>query len=144
MGFCLAILLSCSKESDDGLGASPISKIPEIKIEKVSPNPVSQFENLVFEISYTDGDGDIGNEDADVHALEITDRRDDILHTFHIPPQAPDAGIVIRGVFVVELENLILLDQANNSEEAEFSVRLQDRSGNWSDVVISEVVTINK
>lgn len=136
--------ISCSKEEDDSLGASPISEMPEISIEKITPNPVNQFESLVFEIAYTDGDGDIGDEDADVHSLEITDRRDGILHTFHIPPQAPDVEIVIKGVFVVELENLILLDQSNDSEEAEFSVRLRDRAGNWSDIVISDPVTINK
>ena len=123
---------------------SPTSSIPKISIEKLSPSSIKQFETIVFHIRYTDGDGDIGNQDADIESLEILDTRDDILHSFHVPPQSPTTGIAITGVLIVELENLILMDQNNSTEDVVFEVRLRDNKQNWSKVVESSPVTIVK
>lgn len=139
---CASLFAACSK-TEDSQPMAPISDIPSIEIEKISPMAIDQFESLNFEISYIDGDGDIGSEDADDHALEITDNRAAIVHTFHIPPQSPSSGITISGVFVVELKNLILLDQAAESEKATFNIRLKDRAGNWSKTRTTEEITIS-
>ena len=71
-------------------------------------------------------------------------KRDDIVHAFHVPPQSPVTGIAITGTLVVTLENVILLDQNNQQEEAIFSIRLKDANQNWSDAVVSQPVTISK
>ncbi len=139
----LLLFSSCGKDEESKINP-PISDIPEINIEKIDPVTVSQFESVLFEISYIDGDGDIGTEDADDHSLEILDLRDNILHTYHVPPQSPGSGITISGVLVVEVENLILLDQSNDTEVVTFNVRLKDRSENWSKTVTSESITVNK
>lgn len=137
------IFYSCGadKESD---ARPPISAVPEITKLETSPLEVNQFETITFTISYTDGDGDIGTEDADDFSLEILDNRENILNSFHIPPQSPGSGIVISGVLIAEVENLILLDQSNNSESVTFNVRLRDRQGNWSKTITSETVTVSK
>ena len=139
----LIVLSACSK-TEENEPYSPVSSVPKISIESISPTTVMQFESVTFHIRYTDGDGDIGNQDADVHALEILDTRDDILHTFHVPPQSPVSGIAITGILVIELENLILLDQDNDSEDVIFEIRLQDRKQNWSKVVESPAISIEK
>jgi hypothetical protein len=139
----LLVFLACSKK-DENEPYSPTSSIPKISLEYLSPKTVTQFETLTFHIKYTDGDGDIGSENADVQSLEILDTRDDILHSFHVPPQSPITGIAITGVLVVELENLILLDQNNSSEQVVFEIRLQDNKQNWSNVIESTPVTIVK
>ena len=47
-------LFSCKKEE-------PISETPSIEFVEVSPRQVVAFqEKLIFTISYTDGDGDLG------------------------------------------------------------------------------------
>ncbi len=145
LAFVLVILVvsSCGKKEENTVNP-PISDVPEVSIEKIEPMSIDQFESLHFEISYIDGDGDIGTEDADDHSLEIVDQRDNIIHTFHVPPQSPGSGISISGVFAIELENVILLDQSNSSEEILFSVRLKDRAENWSNTVTSDPVTVNK
>ena len=105
---------------------------------------IKQFESITFHIRYTDGDGDIGSKNADVKSLEILDTRDDILHSFHVPPQSPVEGIAITGVLVVELENVILIDQDNVSEDIVFEIRLKDNKQNWSKVIESSPVTVLK
>ena len=139
----LILFFACSKKEENE-AFSPTSAIPKISLETLSPTTVKQFESLTFNIRFTDGDGDIGNQNADVQSLEILDTRDDILHSFHIPPQSPTTGIAITGVLVVELENLILLNQDNSSEQVVFEIRLQDNKQNWSNVIESSPVTVVK
>jgi hypothetical protein len=136
-------LFSCVKE-DDPKTNPPISSIPKITLEKASPDNIKQFGSILFEIAYIDGDGDIGTKDADVKSLEISDNRAGILHSYHVQPQSPASGISISGVLVVELENVILLDQANSSETVTYDIRLKDALGNWSNVVTTQEITISK
>lgn len=141
--FIIAVLFSCNKKEENEAFA-PISPNPKIELIKVEPTVIQQFDDLVFYIRYTDGDGDIGTYDADQHSLEIVDTRDDILHTYHIPPQYVVKGVAITGVLQVNLENVILLDQSNDSEEVIFNIRLRDNKFNWSETVSSPVITIQK
>jgi hypothetical protein len=139
----LILFFACSK-NEENEPFSPTSSIPKINLEKLSPSTVKQFESLTFHIRFTDGDGNIGNQDADVQALEILDTRDDILHSFHVPPQSPVEGVAITGILVVELQNLILLDQNNTTEKVVFEIRLKDNKQNWSNTIESSPVTIVK
>ena len=138
------VLYSCTKPEEDTEIQPPISAILEIKIERMFPKVINQFESVTFHISYTDGNADLGDEDADDHALEIIDQRDSILHTFHVPPQSPIPNIIISGVLEVDIENVILLDQNNSTESATFKIRLRDKAGHWSPSVVSPTLTINK
>ena len=123
----------------------PISDVPAIEIVSLSSSSINQFDDLTFTISYQDGNGDIGDENADAAVVFITDNRASITHEFHVPPLAPAGeSIAIQGNLLVVLENVILLDQNNTSESATFTVRLQDRSGNSSNEVVSSSVTINQ
>lgn len=136
-------LFACSKVEENET-FSPVSSVPKISLEEISPLSIKQFESITFHIRYTDGDGDIGSKNADVKSLEILDTRDDILHSFHVPPQSPVEGIAITGVLVVELENVILIDQDNVSEDIVFEIRLKDNKQNWSKVIESSPVTVLK
>ena len=135
--------IACDK-TEENEPFAPVSPTPEIELVNVSALKINQFDDLVFQIRYTDGDGDIGTQDADAHSLEIIDKRDDIVHSFHIPPQYVVKGLAITGILEVSIENVILLDQANDSEEAIFSIKLRDNKFNWSESVNSPVITIEK
>lgn len=143
LAFALTLFLSCAKE-DDPKTNPPISSIPKITLEKASPDNLKQFGSILFEISYIDGDGNIGTEDADIKSLEISDNRAGIVHSYHIPPQAPASNIAISGALVVELENVILIDQSNSTEIVTYDIRLKDDLGNWSNVVTTQEITISK
>ena len=138
--------IGCDKKTVNETPANIIEEVPAIELKEIAPLTIQQFEgSLKFTIQYTDANGDIGFEDADEKALEITDNRVQLVHTYHIPPITPRGWeFTTAGTLVVELDNLILIDQDKASETATFSLRLKDRAGNWSNTVTSEEVTITK
>lgn len=139
-----SLVVGCKKDDpENSEPLDPISEVPAIEIVSISPGTVAQFDDLTFVIKYTDGDGDLGFEDADAKSLFITDNRASIVHEFHIPPLAPSGEtITIEGNLQVVLSNVIVLDQANSSETATFDVYITDRAGNMSNVEVSPSVTI--
>jgi len=154
----VVISSSCEKEKrletkeetsqlDDSV-ATEITDDPVIELVSVTPTTVTQFEDaIVFTISYTDGNGDIGNSDADNTSLELVDNRDpsNLVESFHIPPVTP-AGttIMIQGTLEVFLDRTAILNDDNSSETTTFSIRLRDRAGTWSNTVTTGTITINQ
>lgn len=147
-GISLAVVLllsGCKKEVAENPYA-PISEIPEITLESVSSLDVPQFEDIIFRITYVDGDGNLGFEDADEKSIYVTDNRGGIVHEYHLPPLAPilDSAIIIQGTLDIVLENVILLDQNNTEEAATFKIKLRDRENNWSNELESEEIIIRQ
>lgn len=131
---------SCKKEDEVSEPNPPISDVPAIELVTVSPTTVSQFNDVTFTIKYTDGNGDIGNADADEPVVFVTDLRDNIITEFHVPPLAPEGeSIAIEGNLQVVLSNVIILDQNNTSENASFQIYLRDRAGNNSNNITAGV-----
>ena len=132
----ISLFFSCKKEE-------PISETPSIEFVEVSPRQVVAFqEKLVFTISYTDGDGDLGENNTDIKNLFLKDNRNDIVYEYRISQLAPlDANIIIQGQLNIELEGTGI---TNNSQEqsATFDIYLQDRSGNQSNTVTSSSIVI--
>ena len=139
----LFLFWGCDKKNENDV-IPAMSVIPVISIGKTEPNVIKQFDDVKIFIHYQDGDGDIGDADADEFSLEIIDQRDSILHLFHVPPQSQIEGIAIQGTLEINIENIILIDQSSQNEEINFEVRLKDRAGNWSNVVLSESVSISQ
>lgn len=141
----ILVFTSCKKQKDNE--PSPVvSDTPEITSLSLSSTSINQFNDLVFNINYIDGNGDLGTDDADVNSIFITDKRDNtIVHKFHLQPLAPSGqSVAIQGTLKVTLQNVILLSQANNSETAQFDVKIIDRAGNNSNIVTTQNVLITK
>jgi hypothetical protein len=137
----IQFFFSCKKDSS----ANPaISNVPAIQLKSLTPDTVHNLkDSLLFVIKYTDGDGDIGDENADTLSLWITDNRFPLTEKFHIIPLAPQGtSIPITGDLNVVLDHIILKDESSLSESATFSVKLKDRAGNWSNTVTSAGVII--
>lgn len=143
-------LAACTKELDDKMEDNnqqdPISEIPAIALMSVSANEVMAYEDpLVFKISYTDGDGDLGTDDPDVYSIELTDNRDPALFIFnyHLSPRIPEgSSLTVQGELDIVLDNSILLDDDNDSEMTTFSIRIKDEAGNWSNAVETDAIKI--
>ena len=138
-------LFACKKEKgNEPLPA--ISSTPEITGVTINSTSINQFDDLLFSISYIDGNGDLGTDDADAKSIFITDKRDNtIIHEFHLQPLAPiGQSIAIQGVLKVTLENVILLSQLNSSESVQFEVKIKDRAGNFSNATTTSNITIIK
>ncbi len=150
--FLILTLAACTKELDDKMEDNnqqdPISETPAIELIAVSTNEVRAYEEpLIFKISYTDGDGDLGTNDPDVYSIELVDNRDPALFIFnyHLSPRIPDGNnLTVQGELDIVLDNSILLDDDNESEMTTFSIRVKDEAGNWSNVVETEAVEILK
>ena len=142
-GILSAVFLSCSKDQGSNPEEHPITDTPFIELSSVSPTTIHQYDSLIFEVKYTDGNGDLGDYDADTLSLWITDNRFPLTEKFHIPPLAPQgSAIIISGTLSVTLDHIILKDASSTSETATFTVKLKDRAGNWSNEVTSGEIVV--
>jgi len=117
--------------------------IPYILIKSVNPTVVQEFsESVLLEVTYEDGNGDLGFQNPDELSLSVHDSRLDSADMYHIPPLAPiGENIYIKGTFNIYLNTTFLLG-VGNSEKLTYTIKIKDRAGNWSNEVISEEVTI--
>ena len=148
----ILFLAACTKESTSERDISnpnpEISDVPAIELLAVAPtNVISHADSIVFTIQYTDGDGDLGTTDPDIPTLELIDNRDseDLVFEYHLSPRTPSGTMIsIQGELSIILNNTILLDENNTSEQTTFSIRIIDRAGNWSNTIETEIITIMK
>jgi hypothetical protein len=98
----------------------------------------------LFKIKYTDGNGDLGSFNPDATPIEIKDNRDEsLIFRFPLQPLSPaNSNIIIQGELDIVLKNIILLDDNNQMETTNFSIRIKDEANQWSNIVSSESVTV--
>ena len=122
----------------------PMPDEPYIEIRSTSPVTVTAFEDsIIFIIYYEDGNGDLGYNSPDSLSLFVTDTRIPLTESFFVPLLAPEgADISIQGELKVTLNNTILVDPDAASEIVNFEIQLKDRSGNLSNVVVSQNITV--
>ncbi len=119
--------------------------VPRIALVKIAPTEVKQFvDSLKITFTYEDGDGDLGNDNADINSLEVQDERLAKPDYYYVPPMAPvGEKIRIKGQMTMNLRNVFLLG-TGNIETTSFTVRIQDRAGNWSNPIKTPEVTITR
>jgi hypothetical protein len=134
------IFLGCEK-----IVPNDVSPIPEIEIQSVAPTLIEEFSGTVkLSLKYTDGDGDLGFEHPDSVALEVWDSRLSEPDWYYIPPLSPlESNVSIEGVLDIELNGTFILGNGFQ-ETTYFTVRLRDRSGNWSNTVQTPEITITE
>jgi hypothetical protein len=137
------IIYSCKKKE-----ALTISEAPSIELLSVNQSQVTEFvDSLVFTISYRDGDGNLGTESPDSTVIELRDNRDseNLIFGYHLSPRSPNgSSLIVQGQLQIVLKNIIILNSANNSETTSFSIRIKDRAQNWSNMVESGEISINR
>ncbi len=131
------LLASCKKDE------SSISDVPAIEFVSATPASVVEFQDkLIFTISYTDGNGDLGENSSSVKNLFLTDSRNNVMYKYRISQLAPDgSSIAIKGTLSVELNNTGITD-GSNSQTFTYSIYVVDRAGNQSNSVSTTPVTV--
>ncbi|MCB0754708.1 MAG: hypothetical protein H6603_00710 [Flavobacteriales bacterium] len=131
----LALLVSACNEEP--------SSIPEITNLTVEPMLVEEFTDTVtISFDYYDYNGDLGHPDPNITSLSVKDSRLQFEDFYHVQPLAPvDANVPIQGRLSVRLNNLFILGN-DSVEELQFEVMIQDRRGNWSELVESDTITV--
>lgn len=130
---------SCKKKD------STISNAPIIAFISQNPSIVNaNKDSIIFTISYSDVDGDLGENNSNVDNLFLVDNRINITYKYRIKQLAPTGSkISIKGNLEVMLNKADITDNSA-SQTATFGIYLIDRAGNKSNVVTSGVVTVNK
>lgn len=123
----------------------PENEVPQISFKSLIPEIVTQFkDSLALTIGYKDGNGDLGDFEADSLSLFLKDSRIGSWDRYHIPPLAPlNSEISIQGSFRLKLKNVFLLTNAQ-SENLFYEIYVKDRKGNKSNVAISSSITIKR
>ena len=134
----IALLTACKKDENE------FSEVPEIEFVSITPGVVDQFTDPVtITLRYKDGDGDLGENDADARNCVITDNRIGIEYEYRIRQLAPDgASIPIQGTLDVQLGGQGITDTAAATQSTSFTVVVRDRAGHQSNAVTTGSITI--
>ena len=135
---CLSIF-SCKKD------AEPLAIVPAIEMVSISPIVANEYTDaIVIRIYYTDGDGDLGENNASIKNCFVTDNRIGITSSYRIKQLAPEgSSIPIKGLLDIEIGGQGITNGANQ-QNASFSLYIVDRSGHVSNTISTEVITIRK
>lgn len=130
---------SCKKDD------ATISDIPAIEFVSVTPASVTEYQDkITFTISYTDGNGDLGENNPDVKNLFLTDSRNNVTYKYRIQQLAPEgSSIAIKGTLSVILNNTGITN-GSTSQTFTYSLYVVDRAGNQSNIVTSSPVVVTK
>ena len=118
---------------------------PSISFVSIEPKVVTEFEDsIIIRIRYQDPDGDLGTEDPDLELLSIHDLRLDAADGYHVPLLAPpESKLKLEGILEVYLKNTFLLGTADQETTA-YEMIMTDRSGNKSNPMVTEQITIKR
>jgi hypothetical protein len=144
--FLLLLFIGCTLSFSACKKEQLISKVPSIEFVSMSPNPAIKYQDEIrITFKYTDGDGDLGENTADVKNLFVTDSRNNVTYEFRIPQRSPDSSaIIIQGNQPFNLPPQGFIDDNNTTETAIYSIFVKDRAGNQSNAIQTPALTINK
>jgi len=134
----LIVLFSCKKEEE-------VSKIPIIDFVSIFPTTAQEYtDDIIITISYTDGDGDLGENNPDIYNLFAEDNRNNIIYYFRIPELSPSVStITIEGNFNITINGTGITD-GTASQKVNYDIYIKDRAGNTSNKVTTSSITIQQ
>ena len=134
----LVVLFSCKKGEE-------VSVIPVIAFESISPNTAQEYtDDIIITISYTDGDGDLGENNPDIYNLFVEDNRNNIIYHFRIPELSPSGStIIIEGNFNITINGTGITD-GTVSQKVNYDIYIKDRAGNTSNTITTSSITIQQ
>jgi len=138
VAFCL--LIACNKNT-----VQKLDEEPNIRIISVAPTSVQAFSGRTeVLLQYEDGDGDQGSLHPDSLLLEVRDDRLTAPDFYFVPPLSPEgSNVPIRGTIRFKLNGTFLFGNGA-TEITQYSIRMRDRSGKWSNTVLTPQIIINR
>ncbi|HJM16535.1 MAG TPA: hypothetical protein QF851_03680 [Flavobacteriales bacterium] len=130
------IISSCEKEDDSLFNISLLS---------TSPISLQEFqENIIVEIEFEHSEGFMGFYDPDYLSLEVKDSRLSNADYYHlIPLNPPDNELSIKGIIQLEIDAPFILG-SGNLETLFFTMRIQDREGEWSNEISTPLISVSR
>ena len=130
------IMSSCKKEDDSLFNISLLS---------TSSISLQEFqENIIVEIEFEHSEGFMGFYDPDYLSLEVKDSRLTNADYYHlIPLNPPDNELEIKGIIQLEIDAPFILG-SGNLETLFFTMRIQDREGEWSNDISTPLISVSR
>lgn len=130
---------SCKKDVE------PLDIIPAIEIVSISPGVANEYSDaVVIRISYTDGDGDLGENSPSAKNCFVSDNRIGITSSYRIKQLSPEgSAIPIKGLLDIEIGGQGITN-GSTQQDVSFSLYVVDRAGHTSNTVSTAAVTIKK
>ena len=130
------IISSCKKEDDSLFNISLLS---------TSPISLQEFqENIIVEIEYEHSKGFMGFYDPDYLSLEVKDSRLSNADYYHlIPLNPPNNELEIKGIIQLVIDAPFILG-SGNLETLFFTMRIQDREGEWSNEISTPLISVSR
>lgn len=121
------------------------SNIPEIAFVSITPTTAKEFDDQIkIRFGYKDYNGDIGENDANKTNLVVRDNRNNVEYRYRVKQLGPDGETIsLKGELEVVIENTLIIDNSN-SQSVNYSIKLQDRAGNWSNEITTTSISIVK
>ena len=129
-------LFSCNKKED---------LIFHLDLISTTPTELTEFqENLIVEIQYEHSEGFGFFYDPDYLSIEVKDSRLTNSDFYHlIPLNPPENNLSIKGVIDLEIDSPFILG-TGNLETLFYTIRIQDRNGEWSNEISTPLITVNR
>lgn len=132
-----SLFFSCKKES------IVFNSTPTIEFVSISPTIANQYTDSVsVTIKYTDGDGDLGENNASVKNCFIRDNRIGIVYEFRIKQLAPDNS-PITGTLNLELGGQGITD-TSSQQYVSYTIYVKDRAGHISNSIVTSSILIRQ
>lgn len=132
----LAVVWSCGEDV-------AFEESPTIDLVKIGPSTVVELQDSIYiEISYEDGDGDLGENAPDAKNFFLRDERIDLTYQYRISELAPSGSDVpIKGKLILILPNTVITN-GSTQEEVTYSIWVKDRAGNKSNTLTAGPITV--
>ena len=130
------LLICCKKEEGSSFA---------IYLQQTTPTTLIEFEeNILVKLDYEHPEGYLGFSDPDYLSLEIKDSRLSSPDYYHlIPVNPPNQTLSVTGEVLIEIDAPFVFGNGN-SETLTFTIRIEDKNKNWSNKVITPIITVNK
>jgi hypothetical protein len=132
------LLFSCEKDE-------VLSDVPSIEFKSIAPATAQEYiDDIIISISYSDANGDLGENNSDIHNLFVEDNRNNIVYHFRIPELTPTGSdIAIQGNFNITINGSGITDGSSN-QKVNYAVYVKDRAGNNSNTITTSSITIQQ
>ena len=132
------LLFSCEKDE-------VLSDVPSIEFKSIAPATAQEYiDDIIISISYSDANGDLGENNSDIHNLFVEDNRNNIVYHFRIPELTPTGSdIAIQGNFNITINGSGITDGSSN-QKLNYAVYVKDRAGNNSNTITTSSITIQQ
>ena len=132
------LLFACKKDET-------LSVVPAIEFQSINPLIAQEYiDDIIITISYTDEDGDLGENTPEIDNLFVEDSRNGIVYHYRIPQLAPNGNeIAIEGNFNITI-NGSGITNSSNSQQVNYAIYVKDRAGNKSNTITTSNITIQQ